>query len=180
MFRYSNRYDYVKKLSKKEYQEFINSNPVLSKNFRLNEFLKSQTASRMNIINHPSPEEFMNLYNLCRFVLQPIRDFYRRPISISSGYRHIEVNRAIGSSDTSQHVKGMACDFEVLGLSNYAVSLYLAKSQLNFDQLILEFNYKGNPQSGWIHISYDSNKINQRREVLTINRHGVKRGIYLD
>jgi len=160
-----------------EYKKLLKKNPFLSKNFRLNEFLVSQTASRHGIENIPSKEEFLALVDLCRYVLQPIRDFYKRPLVISSGYRSKELNTKIKGAKNSQHMKGCAVDFEILGLDNYYVAQHIANSGLVFDQLILEFHYKDSPQSGWVHVSYDADKDRQRREVLTINKKGTKHGI---
>lgn len=169
-------YRHVSKMSKKDFAAFIKTNPPLSRNFRLNEFLKSQTASRHNIENIPSKEEFLNLLNLCKYVLQPIRQYYGRPVSIISGFRCLELNRKIGSSDNSQHIKGMAVDFEIMGLDNHAVARHVSRI-VNFDQCILEFHYRNSPQSGWIHISYDGDKRYQRNMVLTIDRDGVRHGL---
>lgn len=169
-------YRYVKKMSKREFEAFLKTNPQLSRNFRLNEFLKSQTASRHGIKNVPNKEQFLNLYYLCRFVLQPIRSYYGRPVSISSGFRCLELNRLIGSADNSQHIQGKAVDFEIMGLDNYAVVRHVARV-INFDQCILEYHYKNNPQSGWIHVSFDNDKSYQRNQVLTIDTHGVRIGI---
>ena len=46
----------------------------LSENFRLKEFIESPTAERLGIDNRPDWEAVINLRNLCREVLQPLRD----------------------------------------------------------------------------------------------------------
>jgi zinc D-Ala-D-Ala carboxypeptidase len=60
---------------------------LLSKSFTLNELTKSQEATRLGIDNTPNEEQILNLKLLCENVLQPIRDFYGMPLSVSSGYR---------------------------------------------------------------------------------------------
>lgn len=146
---------------------------MLSPNFSLNELTKSQLAARHGIDNTPPPPAVENLTRLARNILQPVRDHYGRPFSPSSGYRSVRLNRLLGSSDDSQHVKGEAADFEVPGIDNLALARWIA-ANLEFDQLILE-HYDGTPWSGWVHCSYRAGR--NRREVLTIGPRGVARGL---
>ena len=71
----------------------------LSKNFSLSELTKSQTALRMGINNEPTPGDLYNLHLLCDNILQPLREHYGRPVTISSGYRSEDLCVAIGSSN---------------------------------------------------------------------------------
>ena len=59
----------------------------LTNNFTLEELVASATASRLKIDNTPSKEEYCKLCLLAIKILQPLRDAYRKPIRISSGYR---------------------------------------------------------------------------------------------
>jgi zinc D-Ala-D-Ala carboxypeptidase len=127
----------------------------LSTNFSLPELTKSQTAERKGIDNTPSPEHKRNLKSLCTHVLQPVRDHFNRVVSVSSGYRSEALCVAIGSKITSQHAKGQAADFEIYGLSNGELANYI-KENLSYDQLILEYWTPENPNSGWIHCSFNS------------------------
>jgi len=127
----------------------------LSDNFSLLELTKSQTAERKGIDNTPSPEHQENLKLLCTHILQPIRDHFERVVSVSSGYRSEALCTAIGSKTTSQHAKGQAADFEIYGLSNQELANYI-KENLDYDQLILEYWKESDPNSGWIHCSYNS------------------------
>tara|TARA_B100001027_G_scaffold215488_2_gene189549 strand:+ start:934 stop:1395 length:462 start_codon:yes stop_codon:yes gene_type:complete len=124
----------------------------LSKNFLLAELIKSQTATRKGIDNEPSEEHINNLIHLAETVLQPIRDEFGRPVVISSGYRSPELCEAIGSSAKSQHAKGEAADFEVPGMDNMQLAMWISRNT-KFDQLILEFYEPGDPNSGWVHCS---------------------------
>ncbi len=110
----------------------------LSKSFTLNELTKSQEATRLGIDNTPNEEQILNLKLLCDNILQPIRDYYGMPVSVSSGYRSAELCEAVGSSSKSQHTKGQAADFELFGIHNREVSDWIVKN-LDFDQCILEF-----------------------------------------
>lgn len=130
----------------------------LSKNFSLDELTKSQTALRMGIDNEPTPGDLYNLTQLCDNILQPVREHFSKPVTVSSGYRSVALCEAIGSSAKSQHAKGEAADFEIMGIDNKEVAVWI-RDNLDFDQLILEFYKDGEPSSGWIHCSYsDDNR----------------------
>jgi zinc D-Ala-D-Ala carboxypeptidase len=125
----------------------------LSANFQLSELVKSQVAERKGIANNPSPAHIDNLKSLCLNVLQPIRSHFEEPVIISSGYRSGEVCIAIGSKPTSQHAEGKAADIEIVNVDNKELAMWI-KDNLEFDQLILEFYKDGEPDSGWVHVSY--------------------------
>ena len=127
----------------------------LTKNFSLVELTKSQTAERKGIDNTPSPTHQATLQSLCTHILQPIRDHFSRVVSVSSGYRSVDLCVAIGSSTGSQHAKGEAADFEIFGISNKELADYINEN-LDYDQLILEYWKESDPNSGWVHCSYKS------------------------
>ena len=126
----------------------------LSKNFSLAELTKSQTATRMGLDNNPNEDEQENLRLLCERVLQPVRDHFNHVVTISSAYRSPALCQAIGSSVDSQHAKGMAADFEIFGTPNNEVFNWI-KGNLLYDQMILEFWNSDEPNSGWLHVSYN-------------------------
>jgi len=135
----------------------------LSGHFSLSELTKSQTAERKGIDNKPTLEHIENLTELCTQILEPTRRNFGKPMIITSGYRSEELCVAIGSQTTSQHAKGQAADFEMIGLDNKSLAKYI-KNNLVFDQLILEFYTPNDPSSGWVHCSY--NKDENRKEAL--------------
>ena len=139
----------------------------LSKNFALKELTRSSTALRLGIDNTPDQEQLVNLTALTCCVLQPVREEHGR-VTINSGLRVLELNRAIKSGDNSQHISGMAADLEAPAISNFELATWI-KDNLNFDQLILEFYEKGDPASGWVHCSYRTDGKN-RSEVKTASR----------
>jgi len=138
----------------------------LSGHFSLSELTKSQTAERKGIDNKPTLEHIENLTELCTQILEPTRRNFGKPMIITSGYRSEELCVAIGSKTTSQHAKGQAADFEMIGLDNKSLAKYI-KDNLVFDQLILEFYTPNDPSSGWVHCSY--NKDENRKEALLYN-----------
>ena len=145
----------------------------LSKHFTLEEFEKSQTATRKNIKNKAGSGEIKNLGDLCYEVLEPVRAKFDKPVTITSGYRSPELSEAIGSKATSQHCKGEAVDFEIAGVSNLQVALWLTNN-VNFDQCILEF-WTGEASSGWIHVSYKDGS--NRKQVLTYDGKSYTNGL---
>lgn len=150
----------------------------LSPNFALSEFTKSQTASRRLIDNTPGRQEVDALRLLCVKVLEPVRAHFERPVVISSGYRSPALNRAIGGSRTSQHCKGEAADFEIPGISNVVVARWM-HAYLNYDQLILEFYTPGQPNSGWVHVSYREPYRNMELTARRVRKWGRMRTEYV-
>ena len=145
----------------------------LSKHFTLEEFEKSQTATRKGIKNKAGSGEIKNLGDLCYEVLEPVRAKFDKPVTITSGYRSPELSEAIGSKATSQHCLGEAVDFEIAGVSNLQVALWLTNN-VNFDQCILEF-WTGEASSGWIHVSYKDGS--NRKQVLTYDGKSYTNGL---
>ena len=84
----------------------------LSENLDLSEVTRSESAKRNGISNTPTPEHIENLKALAENIFQPIRDHFKKPIRISSGYRSKELNAKVGGSATSQHSKGQAIDLD--------------------------------------------------------------------
>jgi len=136
----------------------------LSENLDLSEITRSESAKRNGISNTPTPEHIENLKALAENIFQPIRDHFKKPIRISSGYRSKELNAKVGGSATSQHSKGQAIDLDNDGtdITNRQIFDFV-KDNLPFDQLIYEFGDDDNPN--WVHISYNRNG-QQRGQVL--------------
>jgi hypothetical protein len=143
----------------------------LSKNFHLNEFIKSATAERMGINNDPaSNEHLVNLAILCHHVLQPIREEHGI-ITINSGYRSPDLNKAVRGSEKSQHCQGEAADFESFSVPNPVLAKWI-KDNLEFDQLILEFYDGVDPNSGWIHCSFKRDGTNRSKVMTALKKDG--------
>ena len=131
----------------------------LTAHFTLAEFTRSESAKRHGVSNEPTAEHLQNIKILCQTVLEPIRLKFG-PINISSGYRSKLLNHYIGGSLRSQHCEGKAADLDMDnmgGVTNKQIFEYI-KNELEFDQLINEFNY------GWIHVSYNAGQ--NRSQVL--------------
>lgn len=126
----------------------------LSENFRLSEFTRSETATRMRIKNEPDTVQIENLRILVAKLLQPLREKFGKPFYINSGFRCTALNKAVNGSPTSGHMKGEAADVRV-DEPRKLLALLLA-SGLEFDQAILYPTF--------LHLSYRSG--NNRMQVL--------------
>ena len=145
---------------------------MLTANFSLEELTKSQTAERQSIPNNPGADEIYYIKMVAEKILQPVRNHYGIPFTVSSGFRSVDLCLAIGSKATSQHCKGQAVDFEVPSISNLDLA-YFIKTTLDFDQLILEFYRGGN--TGWVHCSVADTP---RKDLLTYDKsHGYRKGL---
>jgi hypothetical protein len=142
----------------------------LSEHLDLSEVIRSESAKRKGISNMPTAEHIDNFKLLAENIFEPIRNHFRVPIIISSGYRSKELNADIGGSASSQHCTGEAIDIDMDGTPNGVTNKMVfdfIKDNLNFDQLIYEFGNEENPD--WVHVSYDSSGL-QRKQVLKASR----------
>ena len=145
----------------------------LTANISLDELIKSQVAERKGINNNPSPMQIENLKALAVNILQPLRSQFDKPLIISSGFRCAQLNIEIGSSIHSEHCadnKSAAADFEISGVDNKELAEWI-KSNLEWNQLILEFYREGEPSSGWVHCSY-STDLNKKQSLIAYRQDG--------
>ncbi len=124
----------------------------MTKNFKLEEFVRSDTADKLKIDNTPSDAVKRNILRLCEEVLQPLRDGYEKPIIITSGYRCQKLNQAVNGSKNSDHLTGCAVDITAVNKAdNKDLFHFVQLFELPFNQLIWE---KGNDSyPDWIHVS---------------------------
>jgi hypothetical protein len=136
------------------------------KYFSIKELTKSATAQRKGIDNSPSKEVERSLTALVEKVLDPLREAYGKPIIVTSGYRCPKLNAIVGSTPSSQHVKGEAADIKsVQDTPEENKKLYdlIVKLGLPFDQLINEHNYD------WVHVSFGARHRRQKLKAVTKN-----------
>ena len=119
------------------------------KYFTIKEMTKSPTAKANGIDNTPSDEEIAKLQKLIEAVLDPLREWYGKPIRVTSGFRCEALNEAVGSkTKKSQHLYGEAADITVGTKKGNKKLFNYIKDNLPFDQLINESNFS------WVHVSY--------------------------
>jgi hypothetical protein len=140
----------------------------LSPHFTLEELTVSETAARKGLDNTPPDDALFNLRRLALF-LEDVRTVIGKPIRINSAYRSPEVNGSVGGKATSQHCLGCAADIRVPGMTPNEVVKKLKASNLQYDQLIREFD-------SWTHISIPNTKdAKPRKMVLIIDKAGTRK-----
>jgi zinc D-Ala-D-Ala carboxypeptidase len=141
----------------------------LSEHFSLAEATASQTATRLGINNDPPPAILDNMQRAAKN-MEHVRALLGCPILVSSWYRCLRLNRAVGSGDTSAHVQGWAIDFIAPRFGTPRdIALAVVKSGIAFDQLILEGVTKEKPNGAWVHISFDPKTRKQTLTMKTVN-----------
>lgn len=135
------------------------------KYFTVAEFVRSETADRRGIDNKLPKELLPNVQALINNVLDPLREAWGKPITVTSGYRCKALNKAVGGSATSQHMVGQAADVTAGSRKENKRLFYLIQELgLDFDQEIWE---KGNSEGpDWVHVSYREG--NNRKQVLLL------------
>lgn len=131
------------------------------KYFSFPEMEHSNTAARLKIDNSMPPTARENMQRLIETVLDPLREAWGCPITVSSGYRCQALNRAVGGASSSHHLKGMAADITTGNrANNRRLFQKILDLDLPFTQLIDESNFS------WVHVSYDPSNI--KRQVLKL------------
>jgi hypothetical protein len=129
----------------------------ISEHFTLEELTASQAAVRNGLDNRPGLEEAKNLRWLAG-TLEEVRKLVGKPVHVSSAYRSPAVNKAVGGSAKSAHMRGLAADITVSGMASRDLAELIRSSSIAYDQLILEFGQ-------WVHIGLAEGVM--RRQVLT-------------
>jgi hypothetical protein len=138
-------------------------NENISKHITYKEAVFSQTAIRKGIKNEPNKTQLAAMKKVAENIFEKLRAHFGKPIRISSFYRSIELNKAIGGSATSQHCLGQAIDIQAIsgtGITNKDLFNYTVKF-LDFDQIIWEFGNDDDPE--WVHISWVGNGKNRKK-----------------
>lgn len=139
----------------------------LSPHFTLDELTRSEYAARMGLSNDPDADVIANLKRLA-LLLEQVRSEIGKPIIVTSAYRCPPVNAGIGGSKNSQHMFGCAADIRAVGMSPDDLMLRISGSDIQYDQLIREFN-------SWVHISVPNRPENKpRMQRLIIDKEGTR------
>lgn len=118
--------------------------------------------------NTPNDAEKANLGRLAAFLEQVKGLVGGKPIMVNSAFRSKQVNDAVGSKDSSQHRVGCAADIRVPGMTPDEVVRAVIASDLQFDQVIREFDR-------WTHISVPNTPdMKPRRQALIIDKQGTR------
>lgn len=120
-------------------------------NFSFKEMIK--TSQKLSNV----PSTWTEICNIMETAskLQQIRDVFGQPIKVNSGYRTLEVNRAVGGAKASAHMRGLAADITARKKSDnrrlLTVITELAEG-MKFDQVIVY--RRGARTIQWIHIGW--------------------------
>lgn len=140
----------------------------LSLHFTLEELTRTEVRQYANV---PDQRAEGNLRRLAA-QLELVRYLLGTPLLVSSGYRSVLVNQAVGGSPTSKHMEGCAADFISPGYGPpLSIAEKIAASSIEFDQLIHEYGR-------WVHFGVASEGRKPRYQLLTIDSHGVRSGLY--
>jgi len=118
--------------------------------------------------NTPNADQINNLERVAELLEKVKKMLGGKPIMVNSGYRSLQVNAAVGSKPTSQHCLGCAADIRVPGMTPDEVVKAIRASDLQYDQLIREFD-------SWTHISVPNEvRMTPRNQTLIIDKQGTR------
>lgn len=132
--------------------------------------IASETATRYGIDNTPDPDQEANLSGTAWF-LETLRSRLRVHFAkalyvvVTSGFRSIELNARVGSTNRSYHTFGLAADIRVPGISidQLAKFIELHMQDCGYDKVISEHN-------SWVHIQMPKLRNEPRLESYTAIR----------
>jgi hypothetical protein len=137
----------------------------ISEHFTLAELTRSDYAARHGINNVPTDHEVLANLHVLAHGLERVRAAVGRPVFVTSGYRSAKVNAGIGGSKASAHMRGLAADINVQGVTalELAKEIALHRREIDYDQCIQEFG-------AWVHIAFADAESDPRGQVLTARR----------
>lgn len=125
----------------------------LTPHFTLEELSNTNKAD-LKALNIKEAQKHMGrMYQLAGFA-ERIREIVGKPIIVTSAFRCVKLNNAVGGSLTSQHLKAEAIDIKVSGKTSEELLQILVASDLKYDQIIWETSGR----TSWVHVSIGSKK----------------------
>ena len=110
--------------------------------------LEELTVTSTGLPNNPPARIIPELQRLTRVVLAPLERAVGTRPRVTSGYRSPDVNRAVGGSSSSDHLRGRALDLVVPGLDAEQLAREIHRAGIPYDQLIWYAPSRG----GHVHI----------------------------
>lgn len=139
----------------------------LTEHFTLDEMTHSDTATELKIDNTCPPYLIPRLTVVAQGMEQVRELLGGVPLKITSGYRCPNLNKAVGSKPTSQHISACACDFKHPTMTPHDVVAAIVASPIDYDQVIEE----GLKHKNWVHISFSDRN---RKQALVIDDSGTR------
>ena len=118
----------------------------ISKDFTFEEFTHTNTG----YFNAPDETQTINLRIVTAAILQPLRSYLNEKITITSGYRSVQVNIEVNGSAGSFHLSGMAADFKV---KSFELAIEYINAYLEFTELGIYKTKEGVIR--FLHVAYD-------------------------
>lgn len=133
----------------------------LSDNFTLNQLTRTDHVDLQEENRHVTAEEELKLEVLAA-LLEKCREVLGCELDVHSGRRYLELNKRVGGSERSQHLKCEAADFSPAGPDSEStvtdawqkIATASRAGRLKFGQLIVESAAgRDGGRSVWVHIS---------------------------
>ena len=124
--------------------------------FTIAELCNSDTADRRGIINRLPKEYLPHVQELINHVLDPLREWYGKPIYVNSGYRCPELNKVVGGVENSYHVSGCAADIDARNYEENKKLFDYIRENLPFT----EVGWEGGGR--WIHVALVPGRENEK------------------
>ena len=119
------------------------------KYFSFKEMIDSNTAKSRGIENIPTWGQIDALKSLIETILDPLREWYGKPIMVNSAFRSEALNKAVGGVSTSLHKRGMASDITTGSRAENEKLFNYIKDNLPFT----EMGWEGN--GTWVHVAWN-------------------------
>lgn len=130
---------------------FVDGETQLSKYLKVKDFTKSYTATIRGIDNRLPKSLLENAKQIAK-VYDVIYERFKGNITLTSGYRSIALNNAVGGSSTSQHKTAHAIDVQGKNGVKNADILKWVRNNIVYGQCIWEYGTSIEPK--WTHIGY--------------------------
>ena len=129
----------------------------ITENFTLGEFYVSAKHPEVAARMPRTMDDAISITRLCALVVQPIRNFLGKAVTVGSGKRNDELNELVDGSDTSQHCHAEAADLEIKGDDTWRAFHFVADELKGvIGQCIIYLDEHLNPE--FLHVSTRSLK----------------------
>jgi uncharacterized protein YcbK (DUF882 family) len=135
------KFTYIKK-DGQVYNVYIDENSLLSKNFRLKEFMMHKDTCKKAGISDTERKKVI-LYEQLIIACQKLREVFGQ-CKVNSGYRNAKYNKYIGGSKNSAHTEGKAADLSFKNAKPKEVQAYVRKHYKELGVYGLESKTKPN------------------------------------
>jgi len=133
----------------------------ISEHITYGEAIFSQTAARHRMENVPDEDTLKAMRMVAEKCFEPVRRWYGKSIQIGSFYRNPKLNLLVSGKSNSQHIRGEAIDMTTYDVNENKKIFDWIESNLEYDQLINEYNYK------WVHVSFTT-RYKNRMQIINI------------